>query len=219
MWDTKVGRQARRGTGNLCHGQHLPPAWRFAGSWTVGSGVYLAWARWVLRDILMPRRPRGKNWLPTVRRPLQTTFDMTTLIFSAGGCPSYPFYSFKRGPWYPVFRENSSREVATKARTPQRGTPPDLKTKVDVSKVDVKGFPTLSRGNFWLAVTLTQIVSQNWKGGKDPHPQDFSLTKKTARFTLRANFVLTKDRKRPYCGHFCGKMHSEGSCSKAAGGP
>ena len=22
-----------------------------------------------------------------------------------------------------------------------------------------------------------------WKGGKDPHPQDFSLTKKTARFT------------------------------------
>ena len=24
---------------------------------------------------------------------------------------------------------------------------------------------------------------ENWKRGKDPHPQDFSLTKKTARFT------------------------------------
>ena len=56
------------------------------------------------------------------------------------------------------------------------------------------------------------------KGGKDPHPQDFSLTKKTARFT-KGRFVLTKDRKRPYYGHFCGKVHREGSCSKAAGGP
>ena len=74
------------------------------------------------------------------RRPLKTTFDMTTLIFSTGGCPSYPFYSFKRGPWYPVFRENPSREVATKdhsSSNPPKGNPPDLKTKVDVSKVDV----------------------------------------------------------------------------------
>ena len=56
----------------------------------------------------------------------------------------YPFYSFKRGPWYPVFRENPSREVATKdhsSSNPPKGNPPDLKTKVDVSKVDVKGFP------------------------------------------------------------------------------
>ena len=70
---------------------------------------------------------------------------MTTLIFSTGGCPSYPFYSFKRGPWYPVFRENTSREVATKdhfSSNPPKGNPPDLKTKVDVSKVDVKGFPS-----------------------------------------------------------------------------
>ena len=51
------------------------------------------------------------------------------------------------------------------------------------------------------------------KGGKRPlKPQDFSLTKKT-------NFVLTKDRKRPYYGHSCGEMHRAGSCSKAAGGP
>ena len=69
---------------------------------------------------------------------------MTTLIFSAGGCPSYPFYSFKRGPWNPVFGENPSRAVATKDHSsskPPKGNPPDLKTKVDVSKVDVKGFP------------------------------------------------------------------------------
>ena len=81
-----------------------------------------------------------------LRRPLKTTFDRTTLIFSTRGCPSYPFYSFKRGPWYPVFRENPSREVATKdhsSSNPAKGNPPDLNTKVDVSKVDVKGFPTL----------------------------------------------------------------------------
>ena len=36
---------------------------------------------------------------------------------------------------------------------------------------------------------------------------------------VRANFVLTKDRKRTYYGQFCGKMHREGSCSKAARGP
>ena len=46
------------------------------------------------------------------------------------------------------------------------------------------------------------------------------LGKKTARFNVRANFVLTKDRKRPYYGHWCGeKTHREGSCSKAAGVP
>ena len=41
------------------------------------------------------------------------------------------------------------------------------------------------------------------KGQKRPPPQDFQpKTKKTARFTLRANFVLTKDRKRLYYRHF-----------------
>ena len=77
-------------------------------------------------------------------------FDMTTLIFSTGGCPSYPFYSSKRGPWYPVFRENPSREVATEdhsSSNPPKGNPPDLKTKVDVSKVDVKGFPNFVNSN------------------------------------------------------------------------
>ena len=85
----------------------------------------------------------------TVRRPLKTTFDMTTLIFSAGGCPSCPFYYFKRAPgtifaWQVT--ENPCREVATKDHLlyfeALKGEPPDLKTKVDDSKVDVKGFPT-----------------------------------------------------------------------------
>ena len=81
------------------------------------------------------------------RALLKTTFDMTTLIFSTRGCPSYPFYSFQRGPWYPFFvasDRNPSSEVATKdhfTSNPRKGNPPDLKTKVDVSKVDVKGFP------------------------------------------------------------------------------
>ena len=29
----------------------------------------------------------------------------------------------------------------------------------------------------------SSIMKEFLKGGKDPHPQDFSLTKKTARFT------------------------------------
>ena len=58
------------------------------------------------------------------------------------------------------------------------------------------------------------------RGEETPkNPQDFGLTKKNGPFLLRANFVLTKDRKRPYYGHFCGKLHKEGCCSKAAGGP
>ena len=52
---------------------------------------------------------------------------------------------------------------------------------------------------------------------KDPHPKISALQRKRP-VLLRANFVLTKDRKRPYYRHFCGKMHREGSCSKAAGG-
>ena len=31
-------------------------------------------------------------------------------------------------------------------------------------------------------------------GGKDPHPQDFGLTKRKLPILLRANLVLTKDR-------------------------
>ena len=56
------------------------------------------------------------------------------------------------------------------------------------------------------------------RGGKTPTPKISALLRKRP-VLLRANFVLTKDRKRPYYGHFCGKIHREGSCSKAAGGP
>ena len=53
----------------------------------------------------------------SIGRPLKTTFDMTTLIFSAGGCPWYPFIPLKGAlgtlfSW--LVTENPSREVATK---------------------------------------------------------------------------------------------------------
>ena len=56
------------------------------------------------------------------------------------------------------------------------------------------------------------------RGEKTPTPKISALVRKRP-VLLRANFVLTKDRKRPYYGHFCGKIHREGSCSKATGGP
>ena len=56
------------------------------------------------------------------------------------------------------------------------------------------------------------------RGEKTPAPKISALPRERP-VLLRANFVLTKDRKRPYYGHFCGKKHREGSCSKAAGGP
>ena len=65
-------------------------------------------------------------------RPLKTTFDMTTLIFSSGGCPSYPFYPLKRVPSYPFLAENPSREGATKdhlSSKPPQGEPPGTKNQ------------------------------------------------------------------------------------------
>ena len=56
------------------------------------------------------------------------------------------------------------------------------------------------------------------RGEKTPTPKISALLRKRP-VLLRANFVLTKDRKRPYYRHFCGKIHREGACSKAAGGP
>ena len=56
------------------------------------------------------------------------------------------------------------------------------------------------------------------RGEKTPTPKISALLRKRP-VLLRANFVLTEDRKRPYYGHFRGKIHREGSCSKAAGGP
>ena len=56
------------------------------------------------------------------------------------------------------------------------------------------------------------------RGEKTPTPKISALLRKRP-VLLRTNFVLTKDRKRPYYGHFCGKIHREGSCSEAAGRP
>ena len=58
----------------------------------------------------------------------------------------------------------------------------------------------------------------NANASVDPIPKISALLRKRP-VLLRANFVLTRDRKRPYYGDFCGKIHREGSCSKAAGGP
>ena len=54
---------------------------------------------------------------------------------------------------------------------------------------------------------------------KTPETPKISALLRKRPVLLRANFVLTKDRKRPYYRHFCGKIHREGSCNKAAGGP
>ena len=56
------------------------------------------------------------------------------------------------------------------------------------------------------------------RGEQTPTPKISALLRKRP-VLQRANFVLTKNRKRPYYRHFCGKIHREGSCSKAAGGP
>ena len=53
---------------------------------------------------------------------------------------------------------------------------------------------------------------------KTPGPPKISGLLRKRPVLLRAHFVLTKDQKRPYYRHFCGKMHREGCCSKAAGG-
>ena len=56
------------------------------------------------------------------------------------------------------------------------------------------------------------------RGAKTPTPKISALLRKRP-VLIRTNFILTKDRKRPYYGHFCGKIHRKGSSSKAAGGP
>ena len=103
--------------------------------------------------------------------------------------------------------------------------------KKGVSELILDSFPEISRtslSSVWFARASpdkTQNVLESTQGSaslgreeKTPTPRISALLGKRP-VLLRANFVLTKDRKRPYYGHFCGKMHREGSCSKAAGGP
>ena len=54
------------------------------------------------------------------------------------------------------------------------------------------------------------------RGEKTPTPKISALLRKRP-VLLRANFVLTKDRKRPYYRHFCGKMHRRGLVVKRPG--
>ena len=55
------------------------------------------------------------------------------------------------------------------------------------------------------------------KGGKNPHPQEISALLRKRPVLLKANFVLTKDRKRPYYRHFCGKYTGRGLVVKRPG--
>ena len=47
------------------------------------------------------------------------------------------------------------------------------------------------------------------RGEKTPTPKISAILRKRP-VLRRANFVLTKDRKRPHYRHFCGKMHGRG---------
>ena len=70
---------------------------------------------------------------------------------------------------------------------------------------------------FWVNKWSTCRVNFE-RGEKTPTPKISALLRKRP-VLLRANFVLTKDRKRSYYRHLCGKIYREGSCSKAGGGP
>ena len=54
------------------------------------------------------------------------------------------------------------------------------------------------------------------RGEKTPTPKISALLRKRP-VLLRANFVLTKDRKQPYYGHFCGKYTGRGLVVKQPG--
>ena len=98
-----------------------------------------------------------------------------------------------------------------------KGTGKSMRTRL--SKLPLANYPLVSRRFLkFRPETSPNRLSILKGGGKIPTPKISALLRKRP-VLLRANFVLTKDRKRPYYGHFCGKLHREGSCSKAAGGP
>ena len=47
-----------------------------------------------------------------------TTFDMTTLIFSSGGCPSYPFSEKNKGGWKTQGRGKHTIKLGRREKTP-----------------------------------------------------------------------------------------------------
>ena len=55
-----------------------------------------------------------------------------------------------------------------------------------------------------------RLLTHIERGGKTP-TRKISASLRKRPVLLRANFVLTKAGKRPHYGHFCGKIHKEGS--------
>ena len=101
---------------------------------------------------------------------MKTTSGMATLICCVRGMPLVTFWFLLKGPLVPFFVGRivasdtktlppNSPLKTTRARTPQRGTPPDLKAKVDVSKVDVKGFPKPRSGVGGSSVSSSQAAN------------------------------------------------------------
>ena len=81
------------------------------------------------------------------------------------------------------------------------------------------GKQTHQEGQHHNKVTCLAMKLLVLKAGKGPKTPKISALLRERPVLQRANFVLTKERERPYYGHFCGKIYREGSCSKAAGGP
>ena len=74
--------------------------------------------------------------LPSVWRilegaPLKTTLDITILIFSAGGCPSYPFYLLRGA----LFFMSSDRKPASKGATKDHSSSKLLKGNLQTLKL------------------------------------------------------------------------------------
>ena len=59
----------------------------------------------------------------------------------------------------------------------------------------------------------SQMQTEVGRGEKTPTPKISAVPRKRP-VLLRANFILTKDRKRPHYGHVCGKMHRKGLAVK-----
>ena len=88
-------------------------------------------------------------------------------------------------------------------------------------QIGVTGIISLRNSQEFRQLQLHDLMVFELKIGrreKTPTPKISALLSKRP-VLLRANFFLTKGQKRLYYGHFCGKIHREGSCSKAAGGP
>ena len=123
-------------------------------------------------------------------------------------------------PWLPSYETPKLNLSIFIHFHPERGTIPSIRARQPCGchfsraekGVITKGLVSLNRSPGYLRSPTLE------RGKKTPTPKISALLRKQP-VLLRANFVLTKDRKWAYYGHFCGKIYREGSCSKAAGGP